>query len=284
MERTKMKPESLRVLRGCAIPIAALAILLTASCGGSDDDTVATAPAPAPVAVPYTNGVTTPSNAVAYWNKIASDTVNVPAATTGPAEEQRPIAWVDLATVHVAIYDAVNAIAGTHRAFAVTPATPAASASQEAATAASAYGVLKGLFPNRGAQYQAAYDAYLAALPDGDAKARGIALGTEVATAIVALRANDGRSTAVTYTAKTMPGNFRGVNPVGPFFPYVKPFALTSAAQFRAAPPPALDSASYAADFNEVLARWCGYQHGAQRGATRKRSLPHRSPASVSDA
>ena len=227
---------------------------LLASCGGSDDDAVLPAPAPSPVAVPFTNGVVTTSNAVAYWNKIATDTINVPASATGTAEEQRPNISVDLATVHVAVYDAVNAIVGTHKAFGATPATPAAGASQEAAAAAAAYGVLKGLFPNRAAQYQAAYDDFIAAIPASDAKTRGIAVGTEVATAIVALRANDGRLTAVTYSAGTAPGNFRGVNPVGTFNRFIKPFAVTSLSQFRAPPPPALDSAAYAADFNEVLA------------------------------
>ena len=70
----------------------------------------------------------------------------------GTAEEQRPNFSVDLATLHVAIYDAVNAIVGTHKPFGAAPATSATGASQEAAAAAAAYGVLKGLFPeSRGA-------------------------------------------------------------------------------------------------------------------------------------
>ena len=44
-----------------------------------------------------------------------NSTINVPATATGTPEEQRPNTPVDLATVHVAIYDAVMAIAGTHR-------------------------------------------------------------------------------------------------------------------------------------------------------------------------
>ena len=116
---------------------------LLASCGGSDDDTVTPVAEAAPVTVPFTNGVATTSNAVAYWNKIATDTINVAPAATGTAEEQRPAFAVDLATVHVAIYDAVNAIVGTHKTFGATPATPAAGASQEAAAAAAAHGVLK---------------------------------------------------------------------------------------------------------------------------------------------
>jgi hypothetical protein len=238
---------------GALLAISACCFIV-AACGGSDDSPPPTIQPPAPVNVPYTNGVTTTANPVAYWNKIATDTINVAPAATGTAEEQRPNFSVDLATIHVAIYDAVNAIVGTHKAFGAVPATSAAGASQEAAAAAAAYGVLKGLFPNRAAQYQAAYDDYIAAIPADDAKTRGIAVGTEVATAIVALRANDGRLTAVTYAAGTAPGNFRGVNPVGTFNRFIKPFAVTSLSQFRAPPPPALDSAAYAADFNEVLA------------------------------
>ena len=175
-------------------------------------------------------------------------------AATGTAEEQQPNIFIDLATLHVAIYDAVNAIVGTHKRYAATPSTPAAGASQEAATAAAAYGVLKALFPNRSAQYQAAYDSFIAAIPADDARTRGIAVGTEVATAIVALRANDGRLPIVTYAAGTAPGKFRGVNPVGTNNRFLKPFTLTSASQFRAPPPPALDSAAYAADVNETQA------------------------------
>lgn len=237
---------------GTLIGILTCGLLLSA-CGGSDD-----APPPivqpATVTVTYTNGVATTANPVAYWNKIATDTINVAPAATGTPEEQRPNTAVDLATVHVAIYDAVNAIVGTHKTFAATPTTPAAGASQEAAAAAAAYGVLKGLFPNRSAQYQAAYDAFVAAIPADDARTRGIAVGSEVATAVVALRANDGRFTAATYTAGNSPGKFRGVNPVGVTSRFIKPFAVTSLSQFRAPPPPALDSAAYATDFNEVFA------------------------------
>jgi hypothetical protein len=233
---------------GVLLSLANVVVLLSA-CGGSDDSPV---PPPAPVAVPYTNGVTTAANPVAYWNKIASDTINLPGSATGTPEERRPVYAVDLATVHVAIYDAVNAITGTRKPFAATPTTAAAGASQEAAAAAAAVGVLKGLFPSRTAQYQAAYDAYVAALPAGDATNRGLAVGTEVATAILALRANDGRSAVVTFTPGTTPGAFRGVNPIGVFNPLIKPFVITSASQFRAPPPPALDSAAYAADFEEA--------------------------------
>jgi len=72
---------------------------------------------------------------------------------------------------------------------------------------------------------------------------------------VVAARANDGRSVVLQpYTPGTAPGKFRGVNPIARFQPYIKPFTLNSAAQFRPPPPPALDRPAYAADFNEIKA------------------------------
>ena len=125
-----------------------------------------------------------------------------PASATGTPEERRPNTAVDLATVHVAIYDAVMAIAGTHRPYAITPTAAAAGASQEASVAAAAYRVLLGLFPSRAAQYQTAYDTFLATLPDGAAKTQGLAVGAEVAAGTLALRANDGRSVALARTCR----------------------------------------------------------------------------------
>ena len=147
------------------------------------------------------------------------------------------------------------AITGSHRPYAITPTTNASGASQEAAAAAAAYHVLRGLFPNRSAQYQSAYDAFVAAMPADTATVRGLAVGAEVAAGILALRANDGRAVVLAaFVPGTLPGQFRGVNPIGRPNPYIKPFVLTSLAQFRAPGPPALTSAAYAADVNEVKA------------------------------
>lgn len=229
---------------------AALLFALLAGCGGSSDEP--SGHVPIPVSVPFTGGAATTANPVAYWNRIAVDTINVPAQATGTPEERRSFGLADLASVHVAIYDAVNAIVGTHKPYSATPATDPAGASQPAAVAAAAYGVLKGLFPSRGAQYQAAYDSFVAELPNDTAKTRGLAVGAEVAAAILKLRADDGRWTPVSYTPTTLPGRFRGTNPINVFAPYIRPFALKSANQFRPPAPPALTSAQYAADVDEV--------------------------------
>ena len=225
------------------MPFAAIALAcgLLGACGGGDSE-----------APPVVLTITGP-NAVSTWNEIAATTINQPASTTGTAEERGPIYSTDLATVNIAIYDSLMAIVPTHKPFAVTPSASAAGASQEAAVAAAAYTVLAGLFPSRGAFYQTAYDTFIAGLADGDAKTRGLAVGAQVAAGVLALRANDGRAVVLApYVPGTEPGQFRGTNPVGRNNPYIRPFSLTSASQFRAPGPPSLTSAAYAADLNET--------------------------------
>jgi hypothetical protein len=192
---------------------------------------------------------------IAQWNAIAADTITPPPGVVYPAvtpEEQRPNFSIDLATVHVAIYDAVNAITCGYEVFAIAPQSPTAGASPEAAAGAAACGVLQGLFPNRAAQYATPCLPYQASSQGDDATKRGIAVGIEVANGVLALRANDGRSLNIVYVPGSEPGDFRGVNPVNTAGPYMRPFTLTSTAQFRADGPPALGSATYAEDFNEV--------------------------------
>ena len=87
---------------------------------------------------------------------------------------------------------------------------------------------------------------------NGAAKTRGLAIGDEVALGTLASRAGDGRSTVVTYTPGSDPGDFRGTNPALPFAPFMRPIALESASQFRAEGPPDLTSHDYARDLNEV--------------------------------
>ena len=195
----------------------------------------------------------TGANAVTVWDEIATKAINMPPASTGTPEERMPLTGADHATVHLAIYNAVMAIAGTHRPYVIEPTTPAAGASMEAAANAAAYGVMLGLFPARASLYQNTYDTRMAGIADGGAKARGMAIGAEAARGMLALRANDGRHTPLAaYVHGTEAGKFRaGAAVLRPYI-YVKPFAMTSAAQFRAGGPPALDSAAYAADFNET--------------------------------
>jgi hypothetical protein len=198
------------------------------------------------------------ADVVTDWDIIAASTITPATGVTLPPPvteaEQRPIFQVDLATLHVAIYDAVNAIDRRYEPYAIVLHSGTRGASKEAAAVGAAYAVLKGLFPNRSVIYQHAYDTYLAAAAGDPAKARGLAIGAEVAAGILGLRQNDGRLTPVSYTTTGKPGDWVPGPPplLNIYLPFVKPFAIRSASQFRAPGPPALSSDRYADDFNET--------------------------------
>ena len=195
--------------------------------------------------------VTASASVIKDWNVIAS-TVIVTNAGRPPGA-----GIVDLVYVTVAMYDAVNAIDGRYTVFAVSPTTPTAGASEEAAAIAAAYNVLKTFFPSQQAFLDAQYASSLAAIPDGYSKSEGIAVGQEVATLFLAQRSGDGRNAPITYTPGTGPGAWQPTPPAfapaqTPWIAQMRPFAMNSASQFRADPPPSLDSATWAADYNET--------------------------------
>jgi len=162
---------------------------------------------------------------------------------------------VDMAYMHIAIYDAVNAIEGGYTVFAVRPSTVPPGASAEAATVEAAYRILRSLYPAQTVSLNAQYAASLATIPDGQAKLDGIAVGAEVATLFLASRIGDGRNANVPYTPGTGPGAWIPTSPAPPamvWLSQMRPFAIESPTQFRPEPPPSLDSDEYANNYNEV--------------------------------
>lgn len=172
-------------------------------------------------------------------------------------------AAVYMGIVHAAMYDAAVAIHGGYRPYAITLTAPAAT-SPDAAIATAAHHVLVGLQPALGltATQQAILDeryaAYMAAIGNDSAKANGIALGEQVASAMLARRANDGRESNPQLPDLDPPPAGAGVwDPgsapaVGLRMPGIKPLALESGSQFRPDGPNALTSADYAEDFQQV--------------------------------
>ena len=140
------------------------------------------------------------SNVVTDWDAKAVGIVQ-----TGHAPPP-PLGFRTMAILHSAIFDAVNSIEPRYKPYkvrlAVTPDT-----SKEAAAAAAAAVLIK-LFPDAAADVQSTLTNYLATLPDGEARSKGVKLGQEVAEKIIEARANDGGSAADAYRPKTKPGTY----------------------------------------------------------------------------
>jgi hypothetical protein len=188
------------------------------------------------------------ANKVTDWNAIAAQ-VFLTAGTAGA------VGTVDMAYMHIAIYDSVNAIEGGYTVFAVRPSHVPRGASAKAATVEAAYRTLKYLYPAQAAYLDAQYAASLATIPDGQSKLDGIAVGAEVATLFLASRVGDGRAANVPYTPGSGPGAWIPTSPAPPaavWLSQMRPFAIESPSQFRPEPPPGLDSDEWADDYNEV--------------------------------
>ena len=119
----------------------------------------------------------------------------------------------NMAMVHGAVYDAVNAIDGGHEGYLLTSRVATPSDSKEAAAATAAYKMLSHLAPTQQATFDAQYTASLMAIPDGSAKTRGIAVGNAAAAAMIAARTDDGRFGSFRFAVGTLPGQWRPVLP-----------------------------------------------------------------------
>ena len=189
---------------------------------------------------------------VIQWNRILLGILRTPGAQPATVHPTR-----SMAILHAAVYDAVNAIAKTNAPYLVDLGAPR-HASEPAAAAAAAHAVLVRLYPAQAAALDADLALSLSQVPDGRAKDQGIRVGEEAAAAILTLRSDDGSAaTPIPFVPGTNPGDYQltppaFVQPVFTHWPFVQPFALRTANQFRPAPPPAVTSPTYTASFDEV--------------------------------
>ncbi len=208
--------------------------------------------------------------AIRDWNQIAidasgldhapSDASHVFGQQLGPGRSSRA-----MAIVHLAIFDAVNAVEGGYRSY--TGLSPArVGTSLPAAVAQAAHDTLVALFPSQGDRLNAFLAEDLSEIPDGQLKTNGILLGQRAASAVLAARAADGsQHDELTvgigsgfFNTSNDPGKWRQ-DPIsqipvalGAKWGEVKPFVLERGDQFRVPSPPALGSAEYTAAFNDV--------------------------------
>jgi len=177
---------------------------------------------------------------------------NQQVVTNGGPQIQRT-----LAMVHIAMFDAVNAIERDYKAY-LRLAKPPDGASAEAAAAGAAHGVLLRLFPAQQAAFAATLASSLAGVPAGPARDAGIAFGDLVAHAMFEGRLSDNILTpGPAFVNGTESGEYQLTTP-GPPAPVNTgasswlPFAMRSASQFRPGAPPALTSRLYARDLRET--------------------------------
>jgi hypothetical protein len=202
-------------------------------------------------------------NVVIDWDNIATTSI----ITT--AKEPPGVANVWFAYVHLAVYDAVNAIDGGHQPYLFTTSPPVG-ASEDAAAVTAAHDVLVHYFPAQQATLDSAETASLAAISDSPANlAAGEAVGAASAAALIAARANDGLLASVPYTPPVGPGFWQPTPPafapaIAPWLGQMVPFTMSSASEFtpKKGPPP-LTSHTWIKDYNEVKAV------GALTGSTR---------------
>jgi hypothetical protein len=200
----------------------------------------------------HAHGAPESGQPVIDWNRVLLTIVNTPGVQPANIQPTR-----NFAILHAAIYDAVNAIDRTHEPYLIAVRAPRA-ASETAAADAAAHTALVALYPSQQTALDADYAGELAQVPNGTAKDKGIHVGEQVASDLVAIRAIDGSSVpAPPFVAGTNPGDYRSTppnfpTPVFTTWGKVTPFVLDSGDQFRPGPPPPLTSDAYAASINEV--------------------------------
>src|SRR5215467_4894265 len=190
------------------------------------------------------------ANVITDWDEKAVAVV-LPPGPIGVAQ-QVYTAQRMMGMVHAAMFDAVNSIERRYRPYLVQlPADPATS--KEAAAAAATAAVLATIDERTAGEMKVALATYLASIPDGAAKADGIKLGDAVAARVLEARANDGHDAADDYRPRTTPGVYVPT-PItaASMWSKVKPFAMTTASQFRPGPPISLESKEWATDYNEI--------------------------------
>jgi hypothetical protein len=200
--------------------------------------------------MPVTSGY---ANVVTDWDAKAMDVIqgNAPA----PPPEIGPAGGERIATImHLAIFGTVNTIDPHYQPY-DSQTHAQIDASQEAAATSAAATVLIKLLPEKAANIAQDRDAYLARIPDGDAKTRGVKLGEEMALLAIKSRLNDGYGAPNAFRPVTQPGVYtETMQTYGWDISTMRPFVLTSPSQFRPPPPIALTSDEWAKNYNEMKA------------------------------
>src|SRR2546423_7097152 len=178
---------------------------------------------------PRFNGVQTARTALApknaldsihRWNAIAINASGLDHTPLAPGEirtfgEQLGPGRASraMAIVHIAIFDSVNAVLGGYRSYTgIQPVKPPVSL--DAAVAQAAHDTLVALYPSQASTFDSLLAEDLAKVSNKNERANGISLGQRAASAILALRTNDGSQIpepvmGMNYFTSDQPGHWR---------------------------------------------------------------------------
>jgi hypothetical protein len=151
------------------------------------------------------------------------------------------------------MFEAVNASDRRYESYLRLP-TGDPAASQDAAAATAAYKVLMQAYPANKASLEESYTMVMAAIPHENAREAGRLIGERAAAAALAAGGIDPAIAQNPYRPQTVPGQWTGASlpSLDPYWAAFKPWVVASPAALRPLPPPPLNSARYARDYEEV--------------------------------
>jgi len=157
-----------------------------------------------------------------------------------------------LAIMHVAMFEAVNAIERRYVPYRLNLVADRKT-SGEVAAAVAGRDVLVDLYPDQKSGLDALLAETLNKVEEGPAKERGIILGRKAAAEILELRSADGGDASESYRPVAQPGVYVPTTlPAASTVSGLTPWVMSSAAQFRPGGPPALTSDTWTRDLNEI--------------------------------
>jgi membrane-associated phospholipid phosphatase len=219
----------------------------------------------------YSQGAYSMIDSILFWNQVALDAAKADFTTADPTARFMPQQGGPtrtsraLAIVHLAMYDAYSGVRSgatyLHYEHGEKPTTNDLLVAQVAVASAASL-TLIALFSQQKATFLKKHQEFVTLLNTTESKVNaGLVWGELVATKMLASREKDGSDASDNaYVPSPLPGKHRPdpVNPgqefLGPLWGKVKPFGINDlTVKVPGIAPPALDSAQYAADYNEVM-------------------------------
>lgn len=198
------------------------------------------------------------SDIILKWNQVmldanANDSRLLLQDQGGPTRTSRAFAIIS-----VAMFDALNSISHRHEPY-LTELHGFNHADVTAAVSTAARDTLLALYPQQSRLFTSACSSAMSGVPTGTPRSRGITLGRQVASAILAERSIDNSNSSQPYNFSLLPG-YHQPDPLHPHqgvhapkWGTVDPFVISNVHSHLSPPPPALDSLEYAVAYRQLL-------------------------------